>query len=191
MIGNQPMRDPMGTKEYPQRVNADGRRGTTLLEVIIYIGIVSFVLLGVTAFAMDFMAARGKATSIQEVDRNGRFALAVIAVDIREATGVNSVTTGKLSLARANAPASDPTDYELVGGAVQVTRGSTALPLTNSKVTVTELTFENLSPPNSMTSVIRVHLRLVSKDVSVVGRAIDKVFETTERVRKNDGYSTN
>ena len=181
----------------PLRHSATRRcaRGSTLLELLMYIALFAIVLVAISYFAMEFMLAVGKAAAMQDVQRNGRFAVARLAIDVREADSINfgssvfDSDSGTLSLATANA-ATNPTIYTVTGGVLTVQQGAgAALPLTNSKVQITQFRLENVSP-NGRTQSVRVVLTAVSTDTGGTrGLTVQQTFGTTERVRKNDGYS--
>ncbi|MFW0862433.1 MAG: PulJ/GspJ family protein [Candidatus Komeilibacteria bacterium] len=72
--------------------------GLTLVEVIIYITIVSMILTVAVFFAWDVIGGQTKSYVITEVNQNSRFILNSIAKDMRQAVSINSVTEDSLSV---------------------------------------------------------------------------------------------
>ena len=70
------------------------KRGFTLIEMILYIAIVSIFLTGLVYFTWDLIYGRLKSYIQQEVNQNIRFASARIIYEIRNAKSVNSPTSG-------------------------------------------------------------------------------------------------
>jgi len=65
--------------------------GFTLVELILYIALVSIFLTGVIMFTWDILYGRVKSYVQEEVNQNSRFAAKRIIYEIRNASGVNSV----------------------------------------------------------------------------------------------------
>jgi len=72
--------------------------GLTLIEVIIYITIVSSILTVAVFFAWDIIGGQTKSYVITEINQNSRFILEKIAKDFRQATTLNSVTESSVSI---------------------------------------------------------------------------------------------
>jgi Tfp pilus assembly protein PilW len=173
---------------------ANPARGTSILEFVVYVGIIGLVLVTATMFMVEVMHSGAKVDAGAEAAWNGRFAVSRVAAEIREATGLNVGTSvfgshpGTLSLA-TGVPATDPTVFSVVGGALVMQQGAgPALPLTNSKVEVTEFLVDNVSAVGRTRAV---RLRLVTKaknaDVPAEQRA-EVPIETTVRLQLNDGF---
>lgn len=169
--------------------------GFTLIELIIYLGMVAFVLVAATQFAFELAITSAKTAALEETSRNARFAVARIAAEIREASDVNlgsstlGVNPSTLSLATANG-ATNPTIFSVSGTTLNIQQGAgPALPLTNSKVQVVDFTVTNLST-TGRTKAFRIALRLVfTNPTSLQQFAADYTFETTAKIQKADGFS--
>jgi type II secretory pathway pseudopilin PulG len=172
-----------------------GKRGFTLLELLLYVGLVGFILTAATALAFEFVLSRVKTLALEEASRNARFAVARVATEIREASDVNlgSSTFGShpstLSLATANG-ATNPTIFAVSGSALTIQQGAgSALPLTSPKVQVSEFIVTNLSTTGK-TKAFRIHLRLnYANPSSLQMFNADYTFETTALIHKNDGFA--
>ncbi len=124
-------------------------KGFTLVELLLYISIVSAMILSVSAFLPLLMASRVKNQTIAEVEQQGMQGMNLITQTIRNAQTITSPTIGTsassatLDVVTASL---DPTIFDLSGGAIRITEGAgLAIALTNSRVTASSLTFYNLS----------------------------------------------
>lgn len=124
-------------------------KGYTLIELLLYIIILSSLLVPLTMFFGMTTEARVKSQSISEVNDQAIAAMDYMTQTIRNATSITApaaaasgasltlvVPTGSLS----------PTIFSLNGSALQVKEGTGAnIPLTSSDVQVANLTFKNLT----------------------------------------------
>lgn len=171
------------------------QKGATLLEFLIYIGLIGTVLATATSFAVEFVNAQAKVAALAEAVRNARFAVSRMEIEIREAADVNAGSSvfgsdpGTLSLATSSG-ATDPTVFTVSGGALHIQQGSgPVLPLTSSKVDVQEFTVENLSTAGR-TKAVRIHLKVRSRNPSsLVEQSAETTVESTVRVEAKDGFS--
>lgn len=127
------------------------RRGFTLVEMILYVAIVSIFVTAMIEFALNIVYGRVKSYTQQEVNQNMRLAGKRINFEIRNATGVNSVSASSVNLAVSDS-ARNPTVIGLNGGRLTIGYGvsgscPTTAPcnLTSNLVNVSNLTFSDLS----------------------------------------------
>ncbi len=132
-------------------------KGFTLLEFIIYFGLIAIVVGAITAFSVDVLKTRSKTAVIAEVEQNMRFGMQRILRTVRQATKLNvgastfGSDAGVLSVDMA-AASNTPTVFDLSGGVLRIKEGSgAATPLTSPLVTVTKLRFakDNLGGNNN------------------------------------------
>jgi type II secretory pathway pseudopilin PulG len=130
------------------------QKGFTLIETLIYFGIIGVVLTSFITFSIGVGNSRTKNYVVQEVHGNTRTALNLITQRIQASTGVNAGSStfgtdpGVLSLVMADA-AKNPTIINLSAddGVVQITEGvASAVAITADEVQVTNLVFTNLTP---------------------------------------------
>ena len=124
-------------------------KGFTLIEFIIYIGIVVVFLLGAINFGLEIIYGNIKAQAIREVQQNARFAMEKMARIIEEASAINSPVPGNLtnslSLEMKN-PSLNPTIFNVSDNKLRITQGTKgSYELTGDRVIVTNLQFTNLS----------------------------------------------
>ncbi|HSE29333.1 MAG TPA: hypothetical protein VLA77_01985 [Candidatus Saccharimonadales bacterium] len=130
------------------------KSGFTFIEVILYVGLVSILVLSAVIFGWDAIYTSSKSQTQQKLSNSLRFASSRIELEIRAASAINSVTPTSVSLASLDA-ARNPTVIDLSSGRVRIGWGSSApCPATNpcnltpQDVNAT-LSFENLSHGNS------------------------------------------
>lgn len=135
------------------------KKGFSLIELIVYVAI-----LGVVAVAlMDFVGLLGDARIKQqvslEVEQQGAQVIRLMTQTIRNATSITTPVAGasgsSLTIVVPTGALS-PTIFSQVGSALSVKEGVGAdVSLTNSRVTVSGLSFQNLSPSASI-KVVRI-----------------------------------
>lgn len=119
-------RPPLGRS---QSVGWHRERGLTILELIVYIGIITVVLTVAVATSLDLLRGRSKAGAIETVSQNARLALERITTVVRNADAINDGTSifgtspGKLSLQLPD-PAVNPTVFDVAGGVLRIQEGT-------------------------------------------------------------------
>lgn len=129
--------------------------GFTLIEMLIYVLIVSAIALAGTQFTMEVIKGQNKSRSDQEVQDNARFAMETMTKLIRSADGVDvaasifDTSPGKLVLNMSDA-AKHPTIFEVDAQTDSLTMkegNDPVVNLTSNEIDVSNLIFKNLSPP--------------------------------------------
>lgn len=186
-------RDAAGRRtSAPGSSRRDG--GFTLLEVLIYFLIVGVVLTAAVSFSFEFVVSKAKGEAIQETERNAHLAMARLAAEVRQAQDINTGSSvfgsnpGTLSLVAAN-PVDDPIVFSVNGGVLQVQQGAgPVLPLTSSKVQVSEFIVDDLSTANGRTRLLHLRIRMnYLSDLDIY--AAESVVETTAQIKKADGFT--
>jgi len=130
-------------------VGSDRSKGFTLIELLLYVSLSGIIIFSASAFMASLLASRVKNQTIAEVDQNGAQVMQIITQAVRNATAINSPSSGTsastLSL-NTTVPANNPTIFDLSGGAIRMTEGaSAAVSLTSSRVSASVLNFQNLT----------------------------------------------
>lgn len=129
--------------------SAKAQRGFTLLEILLYVSLISIMLLVFSLFLSLLFESRIKNQAIFEVESQGTQVVSQISQIIRSADGINSPaigTTASSASIDVYAAASDPTLLDLSSGKIRIKEGAGSyIDLNNSKVTASALTFKNLS----------------------------------------------
>lgn len=138
-------------------------RGFTLIELLLYVSIVGILLLGITAFFAISAEARIKNQSISEVNQQGQFVMDILSQTIRNADSITLPAiggSGNQLTAAVPTTSLNPTTVSLSGTTLQIKEGSAAaLPLTNTKVEVSNLVIQNLSR-TSTPGIVQISLTI-------------------------------
>lgn len=128
----------------PQR-----RKGYTLIELLLYLGIASSLVVALAVFFSTVLQARERNNTIIEIEDQGRQALYRITQTIRNAKSINSPSSGgssaTLSLEMEEST-KNPAIFDVAGGVLRLTEGAgSPVALTASRFPVSAITFTNLS----------------------------------------------
>jgi type II secretory pathway pseudopilin PulG len=134
--------------KYPRQL----RLGFTLIELMIYLALVSGVLVAVTTFAWNIINSRTKAFAVQEVEQNSRLIMEKIVREVQQAHRIITPDTGgssdSLTLTMRDGQR-DPVIFSWSDGHVYLSAGQAEpLVLSSDQVIVTALRFQNLSTPD-------------------------------------------
>ena len=128
-------------------------KGFTLIELIIYISLVSIMLLGIASFTKMILQTQTRNQVIAEVEQQGIQIAQLLTQTIRNAENIIQPTLpnadNSLILDMFNT-SKDPTVFSLDGNIINIKEGvSSQINLNNSRVEVQDLTFQNLSRSNT------------------------------------------
>lgn len=132
-------------------------KGFTLLELVLSIALISLLVGVVSIFFVTMTRAQTKNQTILEVEEQGIAAMQMITQTIRNAASINTPASGlsaaSLSLAVSDT-AKNPTIFDISETTLRIKEGSTSpIPLINSRIVISELTFQNLSAPGTSGTV--------------------------------------
>ncbi|MEK7180932.1 MAG: hypothetical protein AAB738_01175 [Patescibacteria group bacterium] len=121
--------------------------GTSLVEIILYVGLTATILLGISALIATTLQSRVKSQTITEVDSQGLMVMQIITQSIRNAQAINSPGLGTVSSTLSlSLPSINPVIYNLATGTIRITEATgQPIPLTNLRVLASGLNFYNLS----------------------------------------------
>lgn len=130
-------------------------KGFTLIELILYVAIITIVMSALIPFAWSVIEGSAKSSVEQELSSQARYVSERIKYEIRNAKDINSVSATSISLKETTA-AYDPTVVDLSGGKVRVTQG-TGLPvnLNSNNTSVTSLAFTDYRSADKKTKHIQ------------------------------------
>ncbi|MBU1164650.1 prepilin-type N-terminal cleavage/methylation domain-containing protein [Patescibacteria group bacterium] len=130
-------------------------KGFTLIELIIYIAIVSIILVSITYLILDVLGSQTKSYAHLEIEQNLRFIKQTMSADVKSAQDINTLTATSLILENGV----DDITYTFDTVENKITRQVGSLPaedITTNEVVVIG-NFSNLSYL-SRSRNIRVHL---------------------------------
>lgn len=138
------------------------QKGFTLIELILYMAIVAFILGSLVTFAWNIIGTQAKSATEQEVFSSARYVSERIKYEIRDASGINSVTPTSISLANS-VVSKNPTVIDLSGGKVRIKYGASGVVNLNSTDTnVSSLVFTNYTSGDNKTKNIQFTFTLQS-----------------------------
>lgn len=145
-------------------------QGFTLVEMVLYVSLFSIILLAVSTFLTDLLSSRVRSQSITEVNQQGLQTMSLITQTIRNGRSIQvpaiGTSSSTLSITTAT-PILNPTVFNLATGTIRIKEGSnSAISLTNSRISVSNLLFENVSSSSSTEKIIRVSFRVDYRNLS-------------------------
>jgi type II secretory pathway pseudopilin PulG len=155
--------------------------GFTLIEFLIYIGIVVFLMGSLTFISLNVLRVRAKINAIDRVSRNTEMAMNTITNMVQNAKSVNSAGSSlSLEIYQSH---NDPTVFTLSDGKIMMSRGGRApVPITTEGVEITDLTFTNPTPR-------MVEIEITMKNVNpqnLFYYEFEGIFNTKENVRHSE-----
>lgn len=145
-------------------------KGFTLIEVLLYTGIVGIVLASLVGFGWNMMGIGVKTAAHSDAMSNARFVAEKLSFFIREATdidaansnfGVNMATTSGSKVTLRGVAPNDPIVFDVSGGTLRVRQGASApVSLTSSNISVNSIVFTNASSADGKTKNIGFDIQL-------------------------------
>ena len=137
----------------------DSCRGSTLIEMIIYMGLLSILLVILTNMFASILDVRTESEATSSVQQDGRFLLSRLSYDINRATSISAPlnlgdTSGNLSMTIG----ATTYTYSLVGGNLQLGTDN----LNSSESSVSNLSFRKVGNSGGKDN-IKIHFTLTSK----------------------------
>jgi Tfp pilus assembly protein PilW len=137
--------------------------GFSLIELLIYVSIFSFIIGGVVALTVMTTGQKVSSQITADVNYQGEATMALITQTVHQASSITTPTVGlsasSLSLVMPSSSV-NPTIFSAYNNGstnrIQVKEGSSAVQnnLTNAHATVSNLTFTNMSLPSTKGSVL-------------------------------------
>lgn len=136
------------------------QKGFTLVEMVLYVALCSIILVSLSGFLSFLLESRVRSQAINEVNQQGFQVMHLITQTIRNGRSIEvpltGVTASTLSLTTPNALL-NPTVFSLSSTTVMISEGGKpAIPLTNSRIAVTGLSFQNVSSALSIEKSIKI-----------------------------------
>jgi len=137
------------------QTSVNTNNGFTLIEVILYVAIVTIVITALVQFAIVIVNNNTKSATQQEVYNNARFISEKIKYEIRNASGINSLSTSQIILATTDVN-TNPTTVSLSGNNIFIKRaGFAPINLNSTYTTISNLSFINYSSSDLKTKNIQ------------------------------------
>lgn len=163
------------------------QKGFTLIEALIYFGILAILLLAVGVILFQVLLSKSKAETIQEVSQNARAITERISDRVRNAQSISSPSIGQtastLTLAMTDS-SKNPTVFDVSSGLMRIKEGAaTAQGITSGQVKVTSISFTNVSYTGTAGSV-RIAITISASSTSLFKEYnYQETFYTTVTIR--------
>ena len=125
-------------------------RGISLLELLIYIAILSGLMVIVSDAFISLSKGRGQAEARSEINSAIRFAAERIKQDVKNASAISAPVLGTPANTLSMTVSGVPVVYDMLGGALRRTENSVVATTTGSFVSVDTPTFTRLENYNSV-----------------------------------------
>ena len=165
------------------------KRGFTLIEMLLYIGIASIILVIALQVMIRVLESRQRFTAATDVQQNLRLALnrlidtSLTASDVNIGSSTFGTTPGTLSFAMSSA-GYNPTVFSVVGGSLVMTVGANPpVALTSPDVTVDLLRFTNLTPTSGVPA-IRIEMHATQSGSILAGASQAMSIDTSFSLRR-------
>lgn len=163
------------------------KKGFTLVEMLLYLAILSIVVLAFSSFMFLSYTSRVKAAVIAEVEQQGSQTMSLITQNIRNAASITAPSPGSTSnvlTLTEYTGALSPTTFDQSVGVMRIREGaSTAVNIISNRVTAPNLSFQNLSRPGTP-GAVRIEFTLTYINPSSRGEySYSKTFTSTASLR--------
>lgn len=151
-------------------------KGFTLVEMIIYIGLMSIFIVILTEIFISILNVRLETEATSSVDQDGRFILGRLEYDIFRASDINVTSPTSLNLTIGG----NTYTYSLNGGNIQLVDNLGTNNLNGSESSLSSLSFQeiyNSLVPNSKETV-KIQFTLNSRVIKNTG-VESRLFQTT------------
>ncbi len=135
-------------------------KGFTLVEMVLYVSLCSIILLIISMMLSSLLGSRVRSQVITEVNQQGFQVMHLITQTVRNGRSIQTpapgATSQTLSLTTAS-PILNPTIFSVSSSTFFIQEGGKApVALTNSRIRISSLTFQNISSTSSTDKVLRV-----------------------------------
>lgn len=139
-------------------------KGFTLVEMLLYVLICSTLLLALATSLSFLLGARIKNQTITEVNQDGIQVMQLMTQTIRNAKSINTpvlASSSSVLSIKTVSSSYDPTLFTLASGTLSIKEGSgVSVPITNSKIIVSSLLFNNTSASSTDGGSVEINFTL-------------------------------
>lgn len=158
-----------GLPHYSLFRTLNSRRGFTLMETVIYIGLLSFITSFVIVVLYQMTGSQNQNRIRIEVDGEANFLMQKMVWALMGATAINSpamsATGTTLSVNKYNY-ASNPIVFDVNGRDIRIAQGtSTPAILNSARVYIDQLIFQHLAASGTIPEGVAITMQVVSSDI--------------------------
>lgn len=139
------------------------KKGFTLVETLLYLSLTSIIVLMITTIWITVADTRERSEGMSITESEATYLMSTMTQIIRNSSSITTPTatnSGTSLTLVMTTPAVNPTVLTLSGGNITITEGvGSPVTLNSSRVTVTSLTFRNLSRA-STSGIVRIEMTL-------------------------------
>lgn len=159
---------------------AKGRAGYSLIELLIYLVLLSFIILFSTRLFFEIKSLKAETEVSTTLQRNARFVFEEMTQAVRAATEISVPLPGETGdiLVLNNGQIK----YQLNEAVLQKEESGEIFSVTTSEVTVQEVSFEHIASPEQRPT-IKIKIKLVSNYLLEGERRSSAQFQTTISLR--------
>lgn len=122
----------------------------SLIEIILYIGLVSVIVVSLTTFLIYYAQAKNKSSTIEEVNQQAVYISSYLEQLIRDSDGIllpaKTTSASTMTLTSAKFSSRSPIVVSVASGKIYVSEaGTEGVQISSSKVSISNLSFTNLS----------------------------------------------
>ncbi len=154
--------------------------GFTLIEALVYIGIVGFVISGFITFGLLIAVNNSKFIAMEEVQANTQIALNYISRMVRQADAIVSPgpgsASGSLELSFSGGP-------NIIFAAINGVLYANSDRLTSGRVNISNLSFTDLAPNNRENNII-INLSAQANGAAIAGANYSQNLRTAVTLRR-------
>jgi type II secretory pathway pseudopilin PulG len=161
------------------------KSGFSLIEAVVYVAILGMFIFSFVTFMNMITYSRVNNQVVLETNNQGNQIVKIITQSIRNAVSVNSPSEGSVSNSLSlETNTNNPVVFYENSGTLYVTEGSNpAVALTNNSVSISNLTFANLSQTLTSDSVqIRFTLTSTNQNANITSNPVN--FYGSASIRK-------
>ncbi len=151
-------------------------KGYSLIELVVYIALFVVISIVIVQSLVFVMKTYANARSFRALQQNGELVMERITREVRQSSSVTTassvfgVNPGTLVVSGTDSGGSVYTDtFSVVSGAIQLSKTGTVSTLSTNEVTVSGLTFWNITTTNS--NAIKVKLDLTTVKAPIVSKS--------------------
>jgi type II secretory pathway pseudopilin PulG len=123
------------------------RNGFTLIELALYISLMSIMMIALVRFLPLLTESRIKSQTIHEVEQQGFQAMQIVLAEVRNAESILAPSPGSAgdALELSMSSTSAQVRFDLAGDVLEMVEAGQGTALTNNRVSVSGLTVQNAS----------------------------------------------
>lgn len=153
-------------------------KGVTLIELLLYMGILSIFLMVLTDLFVAILSSRTETEAVSAVEQDGRFIISRLAYDVHRAQAITiPATAGQTTTSLVVTIDGNTYTYALTNGELKLTDSLGTVNLTSSETTIPSISFQKIGNGQTSDTVV---ITFILNSVAQRSKGVEsKVFKTT------------